>query len=688
MRQRPGPDPRPPGGFPDDWNLFDLQDFGGVNSQAARQSIADNEFSWLENFFPIGPGNLRAMWGKGDDAYTASAGRTIVYHYFYVLAGIPYAFVCLDNGTAVQVNLNTMATTTISGTPNTFYNGNIFPSCCQWGNKYLQIVCNVSTNGYFLWDGTVLYSAGTLGPQVNVTNGGVGYTSAPTVTFFGGSGSGAAATATVTNGSVTGITITNPGSGYLVTDGLVQIQISGGGITAKTAIVTANLTGGAVSSLTIVDGGAGYVGIPTVSFVGGGGSGAAATATVVGGVITGFTGLTGGSGYSSAPAVVIAGGSNASATATVSLMPFGVSGTALENYLTRTWIINEDRNTFSAPGDPANFSTSAGGGSYRSFDGFLKTAFKNVKQANSYLYTFADSSINNISNVQTSGSPATTTFNNLNSDPQVGTPWRDSVFPYGLALTLGNSSGFYLMYGGAAQKISEKLDGIMADATLPSTGNGISGACATIFGIKVIMFLVTVLDPFTSILTPKLLIYEANRQKWFLASQEVTLTYITTQEVNSVLTAWGTDGNSLFPLFAQPSTTLLKKAQGKLWTGESYLWNKQFLRIYSQIADLSSEGASVSATIVTERGNSVPIVLGAGGNLTFVNNLGGILNFVNTVGGTLQFTTNGTTISSVNYDSSYGHLMGLNFTSLSGDFTIAALGIAYRNLTALMGAYS
>ena len=51
---------------------------------------------------------------------------------------------------------------------------------------------------------------------IAVTSGGSGYSSAnaPTVTLNGGGGSGATASATVTNGVVTAITITNPGSGY------------------------------------------------------------------------------------------------------------------------------------------------------------------------------------------------------------------------------------------------------------------------------------------------------------------------------------------------------------------------------------------------------------------------------------------------------------------------------------------
>ena len=50
--------------------------------------------------------------------------------------------------------------------------------------------------------------------SVTVTNGGNGYTSAPTVYFTGGGGFGATGIATLTGGVVTGVTIMSGGSGY------------------------------------------------------------------------------------------------------------------------------------------------------------------------------------------------------------------------------------------------------------------------------------------------------------------------------------------------------------------------------------------------------------------------------------------------------------------------------------------
>ncbi|CAM2168030.1 conserved hypothetical protein [Burkholderia latens] len=82
------------------------------------------------------------------------------------------------------------------------------------------------------WD----YSKDEVG-SVIVTNGGSGYTSAPTVTFSAPtSGTTATGTAIIQNGKVVAVTITNPGSGYTAAP---TVSFSGGGGTG--AVATANL---------------------------------------------------------------------------------------------------------------------------------------------------------------------------------------------------------------------------------------------------------------------------------------------------------------------------------------------------------------------------------------------------------------------------------------------------------------
>ena len=80
-----------------------------------------------------------------------------------------------------------------------------------------------------------------------------------------GDGTGATAEATVgAGGAVTGITITDPGSGYTFAN--VDITGAGSGASA-TATVTASST---VTAVAVINGGNGYT-APTVTFSGGGG---------------------------------------------------------------------------------------------------------------------------------------------------------------------------------------------------------------------------------------------------------------------------------------------------------------------------------------------------------------------------------------------------------------------------------
>jgi hypothetical protein len=85
--------------------------------------------------------------------------------------------------------------------------------------------------------------------QIDVTSGGFGYSTPPTVLILGGGGSGASATAKVTNGNVVAITITNPGTGYtnapvvaLVPPNLPPSKVS---VSVETVRVSAALLPGA-----------------------------------------------------------------------------------------------------------------------------------------------------------------------------------------------------------------------------------------------------------------------------------------------------------------------------------------------------------------------------------------------------------------------------------------------------------
>lgn len=722
--------------------------FSGMNQSSSRMMMKDEEFFWIENFIKTGDGALRTLWDKGTPIYTAPNGKTIIYFYFFNIGSTNYSAIFLSDGTAVQVNTATLANTSISSTLNTFYNSGVSPQlpvCGQWGSQYLLIANNITANSYWVWDGSVLYRSGTLSPDVTIVDGGFGYTSAPTVTAYGGSGSGATFSATVNQGSVVFIQMTNPGSGYEPGD-QVQLYITGGGadsgaeltavlaagtiqsveitnagsgyttgtyalgfsggggtgaagtytvdstLTVVSIAITSNgsgytgtptvtfpsgggsgasglaiLSAGKVASVSIVHGGTNFTTTPVLTFVGGGGTGAAATVVLTSGVITSVTVTSGGSGYTSAPAVVVQNGSNNAAAATVELMPFGVSGTSIETFQQRVWLpfpnqqtnqVNGGTFLVSGPGSFSDFSTADGGLIFVNSDSFLRAQYTNIKQSNGYLYPIGDSSVSVISNVQTSGSPSLTSFNYQNTDPQIGTSWRDSCQAFSRTIIFGNQFGVFGLYGGAVTKISTRVDNLFTSATVNGIYAGAfnpSSAVANIYSKKVYLLLFTTVDP--TIQSTRTVMLSWDEKDWSIATQTVNFTFIGSQEINSNLTAYGTDGNSVYPLFNIPSTGLTKKISTKLYGANNPLVQKESMGIYFQAQDKTSNasGVSMSTVVIDAEHGSYPIP-----NIA-------------------PFPPNSTVpynpIVSMGSGDVFGTTLGLTITSNSGDFVLEMLGM-------------
>jgi hypothetical protein len=203
-----------------------------------------------------------------------------------------------------------------------------------------------------------------------ITDGGGGYTNAPTVRIIGGGGSGAEAVAVVSNGVVVAVNFLDAGSGYtntplvviappfisnpvlsiapmsfltfsnLTLGGVYQLQqlvawywsnqavsftatntlytqMVAGAVSSgdyrlalspvpAQAFATAQVVNGFVISATLTSGGSGYVTSPAVSIVGGGGTNATAVSQISGGVVTNITITDAGFGYTTTPTIRIA----------------------------------------------------------------------------------------------------------------------------------------------------------------------------------------------------------------------------------------------------------------------------------------------------------------------------------------------------------------------------------------------
>lgn len=694
-----------------------MEMFQGVNTSTTRAGVPDQMCYWIDGYMPVAPRNLRTLPGVGAQLVPA-LGPTIVSFGFYNIGATPYAVYFLSDGSVRTTNTTGSPVTVEILPPGTILSPSITGTgFAQWGQQYLLIVAK-QTNGYWIWDGTLLYESGSLSPIVVLTNPGAGYQTIPSVTASGGSGMGAVFAAQIANGVVTGVSIINPGTGYLAgqtvslvftggisggsgaslsaimshavgsgasivltmtTSGAVSfvssaviaapgsnyspfavINVTGGSITGfgQEAALSPIFTSGTLSSIIIVNGGdyAAPTPIPTASVtdigdfyvsnvsVNAAGSGYSNTASIT---------AAGGGASIVSPATFspfIVGGSIASvlitnpgvygsnvaptltvtdvgetAQATVSLMPSGISGTAIETYQGRAWIANGPTVYFGAPGSFTDFSTSNGGGNFTSGDNFLRVGYVRLINTNGFLYLIADSSMNYISGVTTSGAPPSTTFTNQNADPEIGTPYPASVLCLGRDIVLANSVGVHVSRGAALDKVSEALDGVWD--SVPNFGSltQLSAAKATVFSKRIWMVLAQIVDPVANTTQNKLLIW--NGKEWYASTQDFgPLTFIATQEINSVLTAWGTDGNVIKPIFSAPSTGFQKTVQSRYWdepggyqfskaTGRFWsIWDYNVAGSLNMIVDIDAVGimGADGTTFSNTQSYTIPSPAGAG----------------------------------------------------------------------------
>ncbi len=158
-------------------------------------------------------------------------------------------------------------------------------------------------------------TAGISGSVTGVTigNPGRGCTSNPGIVFSGGGGTGASGFASIT-GRFGNINYSTRGSGYTLPP---TMTFSGGGGTGMSGFV--DILGGQVNNTNISNEGSGYTSNPTVTFTGGGATmNAAATIAITNGV-AGVTMTSGGSGYTSRPTVSLSGGGCTSFSGTASM---------------------------------------------------------------------------------------------------------------------------------------------------------------------------------------------------------------------------------------------------------------------------------------------------------------------------------------------------------------------------------
>jgi len=209
--------------------IFDQ--FKKMNTKIARQNLSPQEVAWMENLQPIAANDLQTVPGAAPTLATL-VGKTVARQFPANIGANDYVIQFNTDGSAIAVNANTGAQTVIAGAGkfSTMPDMTVFSSA--------RILIMDSTSGYATWDGTLFVGSGGVSPNINVTAGGSGYTSAPAVSFTGGAGGnagGAAATAVISGGSVVAINLTNPGAGNAAGAAITVVLTGGGFSVAATA---------------------------------------------------------------------------------------------------------------------------------------------------------------------------------------------------------------------------------------------------------------------------------------------------------------------------------------------------------------------------------------------------------------------------------------------------------------------
>lgn len=639
-----------------------LRNFGGVNTQAARQAIGDDQFAWLENVQPIGFGNMPAV--PGPSLSLANwAGSTAYQMKSVTLNGIDYEIEFNTDGSAKAVNLASNAVVVVA-TAGTFSGAGTVVA--QWEN--LQAVIVDPANGYFTWDGTTLTKWNGTVQMLTVTNIGAGYTSQPAVGFSGGGGTGAAATVDLSLGLAS---IAAPGTGYAVGDILTMV---GGTSTIAAQVVISQVDGGATGGVGAITGFnletlGDYTAVPSNPVASTGGYGAGATFTLNWGLGP-ITVTNKGSGYTSAPTVTITGGGatrQGTVTAALSVVPSG--GTAVATYAGRVWVAFNRTVVFSAPDAFNDFTLGNAGGSFIVVDEALHNTITALFPANNFLYIFGASSINVVADVSIN-SLGVTTFSNTNISASIGTSQPDSVIAYYRGVWFATPYGLYALYGTTTQKTSDDLDGIY---TLLDPTFKVTAGTVVINKILCLVFLFKYNDP---VLGARSIMALYFNKKWFFGSQGSTLTRLDTAIIAGTPTLYATDGTNIYTLYSSPNTVVMQTIITKLWDMGNPLVAKATQRLGIELLN-TSVPQQITGTVDTEFLNgSVPFDITGGNEVSWINNLGATVAWENSASAIVEWIASGYSFSEENVQTS-GHYIGISMSGTSAQQTYQAMHLQF-----------
>lgn len=364
---------------------------------------------------------------------------------------------------------------------------------------------------------------------------------------------------------------------------------------------------------------------------------------------------------------------NATATASGVTLTFGTAktGSAIAVFEGRVWIKTARRTIeYSAPATFADFNLTHGAGSEVLTDPVFIGSITNLLTALQQLWIVGEGAVNAISNVQTTGSPLTTTFNNTNIVSAVGSNFPSSVSSFFRTVVFLTQYGIYAIVGATPQKLSDKLDGLFPALDLDADCPHAIGTVHNVFIWAVLVPYVP--PPGTGVGAARALLLCFAQGKWFFMS-ETALTWITSVVVDGQPTLWGTDGDALFQLAADPTEPVDYVIKGKLFDFGDATQQKLLNRIGMEF--LSDNAVSPTLTVENEYTEQMVELVGGGNALTFMGQNLVPLTFTNNlmfVSGGLQLIRQGRDIGL------RGNYLGMTLTGTEPVWTLSGLAMEIR----------
>jgi len=637
-----------------------VKQFKSLNTKANRTSIEDDEFSWLENAQPVGYANLKIIPTVSN--VTNATGTIVTFSntvttFASVNLGLNDFVVGFEaNGASEYYNVQKQTTGNVA-VAGTFSNAGITYS--QYNNDRMLILD--PNNGLYSWDGNNTVSIGSIG-TIALTSAGNAYASAPTVTISAPDqigGTQANAVCTILNGNVSTITLLTGGSGY--TNGSnVTVTFSGGGGSGANAIagITTFVTG--TLAFAVVSGGSGYTNTAntTIAISGGGGTGAVAKAIIQGNAITQVIMTNNGTGYTNAANISVTitnpGGSGGN-TAVLQPIVNNNQNVGVATFSGRVWVAQGRTVYYSAAGYYSDF-TSVSAGYLTLTDSTLHGNIIQLLAANNFLYIFGDDSINVFSDVRVT-STGVTIFTNTNVSASVGTKRPYAIFPYFRSVLFMNDYGIYALVGSTTSKLSDSLDGMIPNIDFNSP---IYAGQVLLNNILCAAFNFRYYD---AVFSQSYRYIQAVffEKKWFITSQNNSLAYITSVPVLGKIGLYGTDGKTLYRLYNDFSNTIASIVQTALLPMDDNIRTKQALKIGIEGTNTNA-AANLNVTVDSEAGSSPTVVLTS--TVGWQNNASQIVQWANATGTIIGWTTTGYSLFKSDAKQ-YGKYLGMTIQSSS-----------------------